>query len=66
MELTNQQYQAFKKFKELRVGALFMEQGTGKTRVALDLVRETDSDLVIFFVLVQQKITFKQKSISGI
>ena len=49
MELTNQQYQAFKKFKELRVGALFMEQGTGKTRVALDLVRETDSDLVIFF-----------------
>ncbi len=49
MELTNQQYQAFQKFKELRVGALFMEQGTGKTRVALDLVRETDSDLVIFF-----------------
>lgn len=49
MELTSQQYQAFKKFKELRVGALFMEQGTGKTRVALDLVRETDSDLVIFF-----------------
>lgn len=49
MELTNQQYQAFKKFKELRVGALFMEQGTGKTRVALDLIRETDSDLVIFF-----------------
>lgn len=26
-----------------------MEQGTGKTRVALDLVRETDSDLIIFF-----------------
>lgn len=49
MELTNQQYQAFQKFKELKVGALFMEQGTGKTRVALDLVRETDSDLVIFF-----------------
>lgn len=49
MELTNQQYQAFKKFKELRVGALFMEQGTGKTRVALELIRETDSDLVFFF-----------------
>lgn len=26
-----------------------MEQGTGKTRVALDLIKETDSDLVIFF-----------------
>lgn len=48
MELTNQQYQAFQKFKELRVGALFMEQGTGKTRVALDLVKETDSNLVLF------------------
>ncbi|AZF91734.1 hypothetical protein PP202_gp27 [Streptococcus phage CHPC1062] len=49
MELTNQQYQAFKKFKYLKVGALFMEQGTGKTRVALELIRETDADLVLFF-----------------
>lgn len=49
MQLTRQQQEAFQKFKKLRVGALFMEQGTGKTRVALDLVRETDSDLVIFF-----------------
>ncbi|MCE2265857.1 hypothetical protein GPX01_08820 [Streptococcus thermophilus] len=49
MELTNQQYQAFKKFKDLRVGALFMEQGTGKTRVALELIKETDADLVLFF-----------------
>ena len=49
MELTNQQHQAFKKFKELKVGALFMEQGTGKTRVALELVKDTDCDLVLFF-----------------
>lgn len=49
MELTSQQYQAFKKFKELRVGALFMEQGTGKTRVALELIKDTDCDLVLFF-----------------
>ncbi|MCY7080042.1 DEAD/DEAH box helicase [Streptococcus oralis] len=48
MRLTEQQESAFQKFKELRVGALFMEQGTGKTRVALDLIRETDSDLVLF------------------
>lgn len=48
MRLTEQQEEAFKKFKELRVGALFMEQGTGKTRVALDLVNETDSNLVLF------------------
>lgn len=49
MKLTNQQYQAFKKFEKLRVGALFMEQGTGKTRVALELIRETDADLALFF-----------------
>lgn len=49
MRLTEKQEEAFQKFKELRVGALFMEQGTGKTRVALDLIRETDSDLVLFF-----------------
>lgn len=49
MRLTEQQEEAFQKFKELRVGALFMEQGTGKTRVALNLIRETDSDLVLFF-----------------
>ena len=48
MRLTEQQEEAFQKFKELRVGALFMEQGTGKTRVALDLVNETDSNLVLF------------------
>ena len=49
MVLTDQQCQAFQKFKELRVGALFMEQGTGKTRVALELVKDTDCDLVLFF-----------------
>ncbi|AZF90730.1 hypothetical protein CHPC877_0027 [Streptococcus phage CHPC877] len=49
MKLTNQQNQAFKKFKNLRVGALFMEQGTGKTRVALELIRKTDADLALFF-----------------
>lgn len=49
MKLTNQQYNAVNKFKKLKVGALFMEQGTGKTRVALELIRETDADLALFF-----------------
>lgn len=48
MRLTKQQENAFDKFKKLRVGALFMEQGTGKTRVALNLIKETDSNLVLF------------------
>ena len=47
--LTKNQKQAFEKFKKLKVGALFMEQGTGKTRVALELIKTTDCDLVLFF-----------------
>ena len=49
MQLTDQQRHGFQKFKELRVGALFMEQGTGKTRVALELIKDTDCDLALFF-----------------
>ena len=47
--LTLNQQQAFEKFKRLKVGALFMKQGTGKTRVAIELIKTTDSDLVLFF-----------------
>lgn len=49
MQLTEQQAQAFEKFRHLKVGALFMKQGTGKTRLALELVKDTDADLVLFF-----------------
>ena len=35
---TNKQQLAFDKLSRLKVGALFMEMGTGKTKVALDLV----------------------------
>lgn len=49
MTLTDLQHQAIEKFKRLKVGALFMEQGTGKTRVAIELIKGTDSDLVLFF-----------------
>ena len=47
--LTLNQQQAFEKFSKLKVGALFMKQGTGKTRVAIELIKTTDSDLVLFF-----------------
>lgn len=49
MMLTISQQQAVEKFKKLKVGALFMRQGTGKTRVALELIKSTDSNLVLFF-----------------
>lgn len=37
-ELSDAQIAAIAKFERLKVGALFMEMGTGKTRVALDLM----------------------------
>lgn len=40
--LTNQQQSAIQHLHEWRVGALFMEPGTGKTRVAMTLVNSTD------------------------
>ena len=38
-DLFPHQEEAYKKLKGIRVGALFMEQGTGKTRTALSLVK---------------------------
>lgn len=37
-KLTNSQLQAFNKFSKLKVGALFMEMGTGKTITAIELI----------------------------
>lgn len=48
MQLTTSQQEAFKKFSSLKVGALFMKQGTGKTRVAIELIKSTDCDFVLF------------------
>lgn len=47
--LSVSQSQAIDKFNKLKVGALFMEQGTGKTRVAVELINSTASTLVLFF-----------------
>lgn len=46
--MTTQQEKAYQKFNKLKVGALFMEQGTGKTRVAIELAHSTNSDYVLF------------------
>lgn len=45
--LTNDQAEAIRKLHRLKVGALFMKQGTGKTRVAVELVNTTDSELLL-------------------
>ena len=36
--MVNNQELAFEKLSRLKVGALFMEMGTGKTKIALDLI----------------------------
>lgn len=43
----NQQL-AFEKFSKLKVGALFMQMGTGKTRVALELVKYNKVDFLLY------------------
>ena len=48
--MTEKQKSAFEKFNKLKVGALFMKQGTGKTRVALELANNTKCELVLFIV----------------
>lgn len=39
---------AFEKFKKLKVGALFMQMGTGKTKVAIELVDYNKCDLLVY------------------
>lgn len=46
--MNNNQQEAFEKFSKLKVGALFMQMGTGKTRVALELVNYNKVDLLIY------------------
>lgn len=46
--MNNNQIQAFEKFKKLRVGALFMQMGTGKTKVAIELVDYNKCDLLVY------------------
>ena len=46
--MKNNQLIAFEKFKKLKVVALFMEMGTGKTKVALDLVNYNNVDYLIY------------------
>ena len=46
--MNNNQLQAFEKFKKLKVGALFMQMGTGKTKVAIELVDYNKCDLLVY------------------
>lgn len=52
---------AIKKLERLRVGALFMEPGTGKTRAAIELINSSKTDFVLFIVPFQTKDNLKEE-----
>lgn len=53
--LSADQKRAIAKLKQLKVGALFMEPGTGKTRTALELIKSSVADYVLFMVPYRTK-----------
>ncbi|MYZ65048.1 DEAD/DEAH box helicase [Lactobacillus salivarius] len=55
MILSTDQQSAVNKLEKLRVGALFMEPGTGKTLTALKLIESSKADWVLFIVPFQTK-----------
>ena len=55
VNLTQAQTNAVKKLSKVKVGALFMEPGTGKTLTALRLIESTNADFVLFMVAFQTK-----------
>ena len=38
-KLKEHQIKAFEKLSKIKIGALYMDQGTGKTRTALELIK---------------------------
>lgn len=55
MNLSGDQASAVKKLGSLKVGALFMEPGTGKTRVAVNLINSAKTDFCLFVCPFQTK-----------
>lgn len=52
---TDNQIDAINKLKRLKVGALFMRPGTGKTRTAIELVSSSETDFALWIVPFQTK-----------
>lgn len=61
MSLSVNQKLAIKKLNRLKVGALFMEPGTGKTRTVIELIKSSKTDFVLFIVPFQTKSNFKSE-----
>lgn len=59
--MTKQQDDCFEKFKQLKVGALFMKMGTGKTKVAIDLVNYNNVDYLLYITPFSTKSNVEQE-----
>ena len=59
--LSVEQQQAIHQLESLKVGALFMEPGTGKTRAAIELVNSSQTDYCLFLVPFQTKKNLKDE-----
>jgi SNF2 family DNA or RNA helicase len=57
----NSQSKAIDKLKAVKCGALFMEPGTGKTRSAIELIKNTDADYVLWLTPFQTKSNLRQE-----
>lgn len=66
MKLTTQQENGIKHLKEWKVGALFMEAGTGKTRVACELARTIPNLDFILWIAPLRTLKSKQEGASVI
>src|SRR5690625_67038 len=55
MKLLPQQLKSKEKLSSKKVGAFFMEPGTGKTRPVLELAKEIKSDCIVWFTPFQTK-----------
>lgn len=55
MTLLDNQKQALIKLKKYKVGALFMKPGSGKTRVACELINDVNPDYVLWITPFQTK-----------
>lgn len=63
--LMDHQEKAYKKLKSLKVGALFMDMGTGKTRTVIEIIKDKinkgRADKVIWFCPCSAKVNIKHE-----
>ena len=60
LKLTQQQAEAIGQFQKLKVGALFMRPGCGKTRTAVELVNYNHPDYLLYITPHSTRIIWKR------